>query len=238
MTSPENNPSWILDYGLLEDLPAPGDDLPSSLEQGFHWPPNAFTSSSLISLEVDDSLVNSDDLKENPGRKRMMSGSCAASSSKARREKIRRDRLNDRFLELGFLLETGRQPKMDKASILNDAVRMVTQLHDEVQKHKQLNDNLQEKINELKTEKTELHDEKQRLKAEKESLELKVKSLNTQSAFLPHPPAIATPFLAQGQVVSGKLVPFIQYPGVSMWQFMSPAAVDTSQDHVLRPPVA
>lgn len=61
-----------------------------------------------------------------------------------------------RFLELGFLLEPGRQPKTDKASILNDAVRMVTQLRDEVQKHKNLNDKLQEKINELKVWKGDL----------------------------------------------------------------------------------
>jgi len=43
---------------------------------------------------------------------------------------------------------------------------------------------------------------------------------------------------AAGQVVGSKLVPFMGYPGVAMWQFLSPAAVDTSQDHVLRPPVA
>jgi hypothetical protein len=28
------------------------------------------------------------------------------------------------------------------------------------------------------------------------------------------------------------------YPGMAMWQWMPSAAVDTSQDHVLRPPVA
>ncbi|MCL7026560.1 hypothetical protein MKW94_012569, partial [Papaver nudicaule] len=76
--------------------------------------------------------------------------STAASGSKACREKMRRDRLNDRFLELGSILDPGRPPKMDKAAILSDAVRMVTQLKSETQKLKETNESLQEKIKELK----------------------------------------------------------------------------------------
>lgn len=61
--------------------------------------------------------------------------------------------------------------------------------------------------------------------------------MNPQPRFMP--PAIpAAAFAAQGQAPGNKLVPIISYPGVAMWQFMPPAAVDTSQDHVLRPPVA
>ncbi|KAK7832309.1 transcription factor ilr3 [Quercus suber] len=90
----------------------------------------------------------------------------------------------------------------------------------------------------FRAEKNELRDEKQRLKVEKENLEKNVKALSTQPGYLPHPPAIPAPFSAPGQVVGSKLVPFMGYPGVSMWQFMPPASVDTSQDHVLRPPVA
>lgn len=55
-----------------------------------------------------------------------------------------------RFLELGSILEPGRPPKMDKAVILGDAVRMVTQLRMEAQKLKESNENLKEKINDLK----------------------------------------------------------------------------------------
>lgn len=63
--------------------------------------------------------------------------------------------------------------------------------------------------------------------------------MNAQPSFLPPVPSIPAAFAAQGQAAGGnKLVPFIGYPGVAMWQFMPPAAVDTSQDHVLRPPVA
>lgn len=59
-------------------------------------------------------------------------------------------RLTTRFLELGSILEPGRPPKTDKAAILIDAVRMVTQLRGEAQKLKDSNSSLQEKIKELK----------------------------------------------------------------------------------------
>ena len=55
-----------------------------------------------------------------------------------------------RFLELSSILEPGRLPKTDKAAIMIDAVRMVTQLRGEAQKLKDSNTNLQEKIKELK----------------------------------------------------------------------------------------
>ncbi|GAY54781.1 hypothetical protein CUMW_159380 [Citrus unshiu] len=89
-----------------------------------------------------------------------------------------------------------------------------------------------------RAEKNELRDEKQRLKAEKEKIEQQLKAMSTQPSFLTPPPAIPAAFAAQGQAPGNKLMPFISYPGVAMWQFMPPAAVDTSQDHVLRPPVA
>jgi hypothetical protein len=51
---------------------------------------------------------------------------------------------------LGSILEPGRTPKTDKAAILVDAVRMVTQLRGEAQKLRDSNLSLQEKIKELK----------------------------------------------------------------------------------------
>lgn len=84
----------------------------------------------------------------------------------------------------------------------------------------------------MQAEKNELRDEKNMLKEEKEKLEQQVKLTNIQNSFLPQGPA------AKGQVGTHKLIPFIGYPGIAMWQFMPPAAVDTSKDHLLRPPVA
>ena len=58
--------------------------------------------------------------------------------------------MNNRFTELSVILEPGNPPKTDKAAILVDAVRMVTQLRGEAQKLKDSNSSLQGKIKELK----------------------------------------------------------------------------------------
>ncbi|KAM1033402.1 hypothetical protein TB2_036389 [Malus domestica] len=212
MGSPPQNPNWVFDYGVIEDILVPGGELPSLDPAGFSWPDHSFAGPTAPSTEFDDSFGNPGSMKETGLRKR--------------------------FAELSSILEPGRPPKTDKVAILGDAVRMVTQLRGEAQQLKESSANLQETINELKAEKNELRDEKQRLKAEKDNIERQIKALGTQPSFLPHPAAIPTPFSAPGQVVGGKMMPFVGYPGMSMWQFMPPAAVDTSQDHVLRPPVA
>ncbi|KAK9284616.1 hypothetical protein L1049_023792 [Liquidambar formosana] len=235
------NSNWLFDYTLMEDIPVPAGDFPAqapTIGGSFSWPSQPFNGSSDASVEVDCSFGDSDGLKEVGSRKRLKAESCSASGSKACREKLRRDRLNERFLELGSILEPGRPPKTDKGAVLSDAVRMVMQLRGEAQKLKESNEDLQEKIKELKAEKNELRDEKQKLKADKEKLEQRVKALAAQPSFLPHPSAVSAAFAAQGQAAGNKMMPFIGYPGVAMWQFMPPAAVDTSQDHVLRPPVA
>ncbi|KAF7120763.1 hypothetical protein RHSIM_Rhsim13G0162200 [Rhododendron simsii] len=254
MVNPEENSNWLVDYGVIENIPVPGGDLPS-LEPGFDWCPDALAGSTGLSVDFEDSFGNLDGIKECGSRKRMRPESCSASDSKACREKMRRDRLNERhalsislflslcashvlFLELSSILEPGRKPKVDKAVILSDAVQTLTQLRDEAQKLKESSDSLQEKINELKAEKNELRDEKQKLKVEKEKLEQQLKAMSSQPAFFPYPSGIPTPFGTPGQVVGSKLVPFMGYPGVPMWQFMPPTAVDTSEDHALRPPVA
>ncbi|GMP52642.1 hypothetical protein CsSME_00018371 [Camellia sinensis var. sinensis] len=234
MVSPEHT-NWLFDYGLIEDISVPDPNF-SAPTSGFCWPLNA---SSNVGLEIDGSFGDSDSRKEAGSKKRPRPESCgASSSSKACREKLRRDRLNDKFVELGSILEPGRPPKTDKAAILVEAIRLVIQLRGDAQKLKDSNLTLQEKIKELKAEKNELRDEKQRLKAEKERLEQQLKTTNAQPGFVPRPPAIPATYAAQGQPAGNKLVPIISYPGVAMWQFMPPASVDTSQDHVLRPPVA
>ena len=58
--------------------------------------------------------------------------------------------MNNRFMELSAILEPGHPPKTDKAAILVDAVRMVTQLRGKAQKLKDSNSSLQDKIKELK----------------------------------------------------------------------------------------
>ncbi|XP_022937036.1 transcription factor ILR3-like isoform X1 [Cucurbita moschata] len=235
MVSAEN-PNWLFDYSLIDDTPVPNANFPVT-SSSFSWAVQPFNGFPDAGVEIDGSLADLDGRLESGSKKRVRSESCSASSSKACREKFWRDRLNDKFLELGSILDPGRLPKTDKAAILVDAVRMVNQLRSEARKLKESNSSLQEKIKELKAEKNELHDGKQKLKADKEQLEQQVKSMPAQPGFLP-PPPIPT-FASQGQAPGNKLVLFVGYhPGVTMWQFMPPAAVDTSQDHVLRPPVA
>ncbi|CAM8900838.1 hypothetical protein QQ045_010481 [Rhodiola kirilowii] len=264
MVSPENT-NWLYDYGF-DEAPAIEAAFGNPVS-GFNWSmpglgngTENLSTAIVLAAEMEGPLEVSDVLKESGSKKRVRSDSCTGSSSKACREKLRRDRLNDKFVELGSILEPGRPPKTDKNAILVDAVRMVTQLRNDAQKLKESNSSLQEKIKELKVEKNELRDEKQRLKAEKEILEQQLKVMSTQPAYLPQPAPIpaafapqaaaAAAFAAQGQAAAAayaaqgqaaanaKLVPFVGYPGVAMWQFMPPASVDTSQDHVLRPPVA
>ncbi|KAI3466601.1 hypothetical protein Pfo_023264 [Paulownia fortunei] len=234
MASPpeENSSNWVFDYVLLEDLPP--------LDPCFQWanPHNALPPPTSLSVEFDDSSGNPDCMKKHGSRKRLRLGVCGASDSKAYKEKMRRDRLNDRFQELSSILEPGRPPKMDKAVMLSEAVRMVIQLREEAQKLKESYDNLQGKVNDLKKEKNELRDEKLMLKAEKEKLEQQVKALTTQPGILPHLPPIPSPFAAPPQVVGSKLVHVLGFSGIPMWQLMPPTAVDTSGDHTLRPPVA
>ncbi|KAJ0963902.1 hypothetical protein J5N97_029024 [Dioscorea zingiberensis] len=135
-------------------------------------------------------LIHGDDgsLEEHNTRKRAMDEECSRPKSKACREKMRRDKLNDRFLELSSVLDPGRPPKSDKGSILSDVSRVLEQLKAEVQELKTSNEKLQETIKDLKTEKSELRDEKTKLKAEKERLEQQVKAMSMQPVgYMPHP---------------------------------------------------
>lgn len=88
---------------------------------------------------------------------------------KADREKLRRDRLNEQFLELGNTLDPDR-PKNDKATILTDTVQMLKDLTAEVNRLKVEYAALTEESRELTQEKTELREEKASLKSDIENL--------------------------------------------------------------------
>lgn len=229
MNSSGGASGWLYDYAF--DISVAGADFMAADSAGFSWGPQShtFKGPSNMSLEMEYSLDST--VLENGPSKRLRTESCA-SGSKAGREKLRRDKLNERFLELSSILEPGRLPKTDKVAILSDAARVVIQLRNEAERMKEMNDELQAKVKELKAEKNELRDEKNRLKEEKEKLEQQVKLTNVHPSILPQTAA------AKGQVGGHKLIPFIGYPGYAMWQFMPPAALDTSKDHLLRPPVA
>ncbi|CAK7334271.1 unnamed protein product [Dovyalis caffra] len=88
---------------------------------------------------------------------------------KADREKLRRDNLNEQFLELGNTLDPDR-PKNDKGTILTDTVQVLKDLTAEVNRLKAEYATLSEESRELMQEKNELREEKASLKADIENL--------------------------------------------------------------------
>nr|BCK60963.1 basic helix-loop-helix transcription factor 1 [Scoparia dulcis] len=88
---------------------------------------------------------------------------------KADREKLRRDRLDEQFLELGNALDPDR-PKNDKASILTDTIQMLKDLTGQVNRLKAEYAALTEESRELTQEKNDLREEKASLKSDIENL--------------------------------------------------------------------
>lgn len=197
-------------------------------------------------------------------KKRARDDGSSGAQGKACREKMRRDRMNDRFLELSAVLEPDKPPKTDKASILRDAARIINQLRAEAQHYKETNNQLHETIKELKAEKNELREEKLSLKAEKETLETHLKAIHVMPGYVAQPAApmqaagvgsqsslsvsharyakAATPSRYahhQNSTIFSKppLFPDMPYSG-SMSQWIPREVADVSQDPVLRPPVA
>lgn len=98
---------------------------------------------------------------------------CAATRKmqKADREKLRRDRLNEHFTELGNALDPDR-PKNDKATILADTVQLLKDLTSQVEKLKTEHAALTEESRELTQEKNDLREEKLSLRSEIENLNI------------------------------------------------------------------
>ncbi|KAG8370397.1 hypothetical protein BUALT_Bualt14G0112700 [Buddleja alternifolia] len=155
------------------------------------------------------------------------SDSCGVIGTKACRERMRREKLNDRFSDLSAILEPGRPVKTDKLAILGDAIRIIKELKTESQEYQEMNERLLEEIQTLKAEKNELREEKMVLKADKQRIEQQMKTMNVPPA---HPPAY--------QIGGNKMAMFPSYGYVPMWQYLPPCARDTSQDQELRPPAA
>ncbi|KAK6138908.1 hypothetical protein DH2020_027348 [Rehmannia glutinosa] len=165
-------------------------------------------------------------------RKRGRSNPYGRIGTKACRERMRREKLNDRFSELSAILEPGRPVKTEKSAILGDAIRILNQLKTESQEYAEMNKKLLEEITSLKAEKNELREEKLMLKADKEKIEQQLKTMCIpRTGFVPaHPPVY------QAEVNKVPMIP--SYGFVPMWHYLPPSARDTSQDHELRPPAA
>ncbi|KAJ7954732.1 Transcription factor protein [Quillaja saponaria] len=123
----EDTDYWdFLDYNIIDDNP--------SID--FLWPNQS------ASTGVDFSVGAVASEEKECTRKRGRSNSCSKPGSKACREKLRRGRLNDRFIDLSSVLEPGRPMKNDKPAILDDAIRVLNQLKTEAQELKETNEKL------------------------------------------------------------------------------------------------
>ncbi|KAL5066924.1 hypothetical protein RYX36_017811 [Vicia faba] len=230
-----NTDSWdFLDYSFID--PPPTDFLWSN--------PSDFAS---VNTEID---IRSSDFasvsaeidipsgvvvcQEENTRKRGRAESCHKAGTKACREKLRREKLNERFCDLSAVLDPGRPVRTDKPAILDDAIRVLNQLKTEAEELKETNEKLLEEIKCLKAEKNELREEKLVLKADKEKMEKQLKTLPIPPAgFMPPPPPMAA---YQARV--NKMAVYPNYGYIPMWQYLPQSVRDTSQDHELRPPAA
>ncbi|XP_054804767.1 transcription factor bHLH104-like [Prosopis cineraria] len=218
MDSLDGGSYWdFIDYSLIDDTPAPTDFLWSNQSQS-------------VSSEIDFS--GGAIVPQENARKRGRPNLCSNPGTKACREKMRREKLNDRFCDLNSVLEPGRPVRTDKSAILDDTIRILNQLKNEAQELKETNEKLLEEIKLLKAEKNELREEKLVLKADKERVETQLKALPVSPAgFIP-------PHAAAYQTGVNKMAVFPSYGYYPMWQYLPVSARDTSQDHELRPPAA
>lgn len=165
-------------------------------------------------------------------RKRGRTDGYSKTGTKAYRERLRREKLNDSFLDLSTTLVPGRAAKTDKLAILTDAIRVVNQLLTEAKEYKEENKKLQEEIESLKAEKNELREEKQMLKAEKEKMEQQFKAMAVPSS------GLMPPYPAAYHAAANKMALYPSYGMFPMWHYLPPSTLDTSRDHELRPPAA
>ncbi|KFK23754.1 hypothetical protein AALP_AAs74096U000300 [Arabis alpina] len=173
-----------------------------------------------------------ENLDDECSRKRGRTGSCIKpGGTKACRERLRREKLNERFMDLSSVLEPGRSPKTDKPAILDDAIRVLKQLRDEAHELEETNQKLLDEIKSLKAEKNELREEKLALKADKEKTEQQLKSsmMVPSSGFMPQIP---------GAFNHNKMAVYPSYGYMPMWHYLPQSVRDTSRDEELRPPAA
>ncbi|CAL0303196.1 unnamed protein product [Lupinus luteus] len=217
MDSLENSGSWNDFLHFIDATPSSPNDF--------------FFSNPSVSTEIDFS-GGAVACQEN-SRKRGRADSCPRAETKACREKLRREKFNERFCDLSSVLETGRPVKTDKPAILDDAIRVLTQLKTEAQELKETNEKLLEEIKCLKAEKKELREEKLVLKADKEKIEKHLKGFS-----IPHAGFMPPPHVAAYQGGMNKMAVYPNYGYIPMWQYLPLSTTDTSHDHELRPPAA
>lgn len=153
-----------------------------------------------------------------------------AKRNKSKREKLRRDALNDKFMELSSVLEPGSVPKTDKAKVVVAATALIKKLRDH-------HNRLTEMIVKMQAEKTrqqemnaQLVQEKTQLLHEKLRIEAQLQAYLTTMPF-------ASPL---GGVATGTAGKTAVAPA-PVWAFPTPFSeqpTSEEEDVTLRAPVA
>ncbi|KAJ8530254.1 hypothetical protein K7X08_037089 [Anisodus acutangulus] len=177
---------------------------------------------------------------------------------KADREKIRRDRLNEQFMELGKTLDPDR-PKNDKASILGDTVQMLKDLTAQVGRLKSEYAALTDESRELTQEKNDLREEKASLKSDIESLNSQYQQrmrtmypwAGMDHSMVMHPPSYSYPMPVPVPIGPVPMHPSLQpypffsnqnpavvpNPCSSFVQYMTPSTLIEQQPTQYMPPI-
>ncbi|KAI9109748.1 hypothetical protein K1719_019378 [Acacia pycnantha] len=145
------------------------EDLPKSSSVAADLAPSSLQPQSQLVTVTCNRLQNSHTESRQRPEAEAQDPVAARKFQKADREKLRRDRLNEHFLELGNTLDPDR-PKNDKATILTDTIQVLKDLTAEVNRLKAEHATLSEESHELMQEKNELREEKISLKSDIENL--------------------------------------------------------------------
>ncbi|GAB4847534.1 hypothetical protein Ancab_026593 [Ancistrocladus abbreviatus] len=141
---------------------------------------------------------------------------------KADREKLRRDRLNEQFLELGNALDPDR-PKNDKATILTDTIQLLKDLSAEVNRLKAECAALSEESRELTQEKNELREEKTSLKSDIENLNIqhqqRLRVMFPWAPVDPHPSVVIGPHYSFPMPLAVPAAPIPMHPSLQPFPF-------------------
>lgn len=164
----------------------------------------------------------------------------AVCSQKAEREKLRRDKLKEQFLELGNALDPNR-PKSDKASVLTDTIQMLKDVMNQVDRLKAEYETLSQESRELIQEKSELREEKATLKSDIEILNAQYQHrIKTMVPWVPHY-SYHIPFVAitQGQSsfipYSASVNPLTEQQASVQQHSSSSADASMKQDSKIKP---
>ncbi|KAL9691639.1 hypothetical protein QQ045_012064 [Rhodiola kirilowii] len=152
---------------------------------------------------------------------------CCKVETKALREKLRRERFNEKILELSSLIDPTRPVRSDKLVILGDTIQILKQLKTEAHELEEARKKLNEEIKNLKAEKNELCQENIALKADKERIEQQLKMVSSTS-FTPSHPAAYHPMANPTPLFPG-------YSMVPMWQCLPQTALQRYKDPDPRP---